>query len=192
MTDSAPPDITVDYSHAWVHITLGQDVDNWATEAAEQLWAAGEGPYSPLDVDLLASRLRALAEGLLATRSVGGFFLCPELARGPRAVVRLNALTYPTGTADEEILREVVLPDEEQVMPPEITELAGPGPRRIRIRQRAYAEDTRTVSDHVTYVLPFEGAAWILSTAFTDPQAADGSLTALDALIAGIELQVAE
>ncbi|WP_100501243.1 hypothetical protein [Geodermatophilus chilensis] len=84
------------------------------------------------------------------------------------------------------VVDEVLLPAELQLLQPEIEHLAGPGPRRIRIRQRAFREDTRTVSDHVTYAFPFDQAAWLLSVAFPDPRDTDQRLPELDALAAGV------
>ena len=189
MTESDLPDITVDYSHLWAHVAAGDDIDSWAPGAAQRLWAGSGDPYSRMDVDLLATRLALLAEGAFATQCLGAFFLCPELSRGPKAVVRLNGMRYPAGTADEEIVQEILLPDEMQLLPPEVTHLAGSGLRRIRMRQRAYTDETRTISDYISYVVPFDEGAWILSVAFPDSRDADRWLPELDALTEGVQLQ---
>ena len=191
MTEATPPDITVEYSGLWAHVAAGDDVDTWAPQAAERLWAGSGGPYSRLDVDLLATRLALLADGSFATQCLGAFFLCPELGRGPKAVVRLLGMRFAVGTSDEEIVQQLLLPDEVQVLRPEVTSLSETGPRRIRIRQRAYTDDTRTISDHVTYVVPFEEAAWVFSVAFPDPRDADRWLPELDELTSGVQVRAA-
>jgi hypothetical protein len=185
---AAPPDIVVDHSGLWTHATSADDLEAWAPRAARRLWSASGQPYSGLDVDRLTDKLTVLAEAAFRSECFGAFFLCPEPTRGPCSVVRLNGMTYAAGTPVEAVVEEVLLPDELQVLRPEVEHLAGPGPRRIRIRQRAYREDTRTVSDHVVYVLPFDEAAWLLSVSFPDPRDADRWLPELDALVDGVQV----
>jgi hypothetical protein len=185
---AAPPDITVDHSGLWAHATSADDLRRWAPEAARRLWSSSGQPYSELDVERLAVKLALLAEAAFRSECFGAFFLCPEPARGPRSVVRLNGLTYAAGTPVDEVVEEVLLPNELQLLPPQVEHLAGPGPRRIRVRQRAYDEDTRTVSDHVVFVLPFDEAAWLLSVSFPDPRDAERWLPELDALVAGVQV----
>jgi hypothetical protein len=167
---AGPPDIVVDYSAAWTQVSIGDDIDSWAPAAAEQLWAAAGQPYSVVPC-------------------FGAFIFCPDLSRGPRAVVRLNALRYAAGFADEEIIEELLLPDAQQLLRPEVEHLAGAGLRRLRIRQRAYTDEDRTVADYIAYVVPFEEGAWALSVSFPDPRDAERWLPELDALSAGVQLQ---
>ena len=104
------------------------------------------------------------------------------------SVVRLDALTNPSGTGVEEVVDDVLLPGEQQLLPPQVDHLAGPGVRRVRIRQRAHTDDTRSLSDHVSYVFPFDDAAWVLSVSFLDPLEAERWLPELDTLAAGLQL----
>lgn len=186
---AGPPDIVVDYSAAWTQVSIGDDIDSWAPAAAEQLWAATGQPYSDLDVTLLSTQLGLLARGAFVVPCFGAFIFCPDLSRGPRAVVRLNALRYAAGFADEEIVEELLLPDAQQLLRPEVEHLAGAGLRRLRIRQRAYTDEDRTVADYIAYVVPFEEGAWALSVSFPDPRDAERWLPELDALSAGVQLQ---
>ncbi|MGY1703943.1 hypothetical protein ACI79C_05155 [Geodermatophilus sp. SYSU D00697] len=185
---AAPPDITVDYSALWAHSTSADDLTVWAPQAARQLWTASGQPHSRLDVDRLAAKLEVLATAAFRTECFGAFFLCPEPARGPRSVVRLDGLRYPAGTPVDAVVDEVLLPVELQLLEPHVEHLAGPGAHRIRVRQRAFREDTRTVSDHVTYVFPFTEAAWLLSVAFPDPRDTEQWLPELDALASGVQV----
>ena len=183
---AAPPDITVDHSSLWAHATSADDLGTWAPQAAEQVWRGTRQPYTALDVERLAAKLGVLAEAAFGTGCFGAFFLCPEPAQGPTAVVRLNGMSYPAGTGTEEILDEILLPPDSQLLTPEVEHITDGGQHRIRVRQRAYTDDTRTLSDYVTYVLPFDEAAWLLSVAFPDSRLADRWLAELDALAAGI------
>jgi hypothetical protein len=185
---AAPPDIAVDYSALWTHATSADDLGTWAPRAAERLWSASGQPYSRLDVDRLSAKLEVLAAAAFRTECFGAFFLCPEPARGPLSVVRLNGMVYPAGTPVDAVVDEVLLPGGTQLLQPEVEHQTGPGPRRVRVRQRAYTEDTRALSDFVTYVLPFDDAAWLLSVSFPDPREAEQWLPELDALVAGIEI----
>ena len=183
---AAPPDITVDYSSLWAHATSADDLETWAPQAAEQVWRGTRQPYTALDVARLAAKLGVLAEAAFASGCFGAFFLCSEPARGPTAVVRLTGMSYPAGTSTDEILDEILLPAANQLLTPEVQHVTAGGQQRIRVRQRAYTDDTRTLSDYVTYVLPFDDAAWLLSVAFPDSRDADRWLAELDALAAGV------
>lgn len=118
---TSPPDVIVDHSSLWVHATSADDVDvdGWSVSAAQSLWAATGGPVSDGDVERLAGRLALLAEATLAAECFGAFFLCPEAARGPLAVLRLNGATYPAGTTLGELAERFLLPDEQQVSLPD-------------------------------------------------------------------------
>lgn len=187
MSDT-PPDIVVDFSPLWASISLGDDVDAWAPAAADGLWHRSEQPYSRFDVERLAAKLVVLGEAVQRSGSHGGFFFCPELARGPRAVVRLNALTYPGGATVQEVVDDFLFPAELQLLTPQVEHVSGVGLTRVRIRQRAYTDDTRSLSDYLSYVFPFDEAAWVLSVSFLDPLHLDRCLPDLDALAAGVQL----
>jgi hypothetical protein len=183
---AAPPDIVVEHSASWAHATSADVLEQWAPQAAERLWSASGQPCSELDLERLALKLEVLAAAAFRTECFGAFFLCPEPARGPLAVVRLNGLTYPAGTPVDAVVEEILLPAELQLLEPQVEHLAGPGSHVVRVRQRAYAEHTRAVSDRVVHVLPFEEAAWLLSVSFPDPRDTERWLPELDALAAGV------
>jgi hypothetical protein len=189
----APPDITVDHSPLWVHATSADDVDAWSVPAAEDLWAIADRPPADGDVERLASRLALLAEAAFATECFGAFLLCPDPARGPIAVVRLSGATFPAGTSLDDLVEEFLLPDEHHLVPPQVELATGRGLAQVRLRQRAWTDDTRTVADYLSWLLPFQGddggTAWLLSVSFPDPRDADRWLDELDALAAGVQLQ---
>jgi hypothetical protein len=184
----SPPDVVVDYSTLWTHVTLTDDLGAWAPSAADGMWRRSRQPYSALDVQRLAGKLAVLAEAVQRSQSFAGFFFCPELARGPQAVVRLNGLTYRDGATVDEVVEDFLFPAELQLLTPQVEHVAGPGLRRVRIRQRAYTDDTRSLSDFLSYVFPFDEAAWVLSVSFLDPLQLDRWLPELDALAAGVQL----
>jgi hypothetical protein len=192
LVSAAPPDITIDRSGLWAQANAADDLEAWAPRAAEEVWRSTGQPYTRLDVERLAAKLQLLAEAAFGTGCFGALFFCPEPGRGPLAVVRLNGMSYPAGTTTEAILDEVLLPSENQLFPPEVEEAPRAGRHRIRVRQRAYTDDTRTVSDYVTYVFPFDEAAWLLSVAFADPRDADRWLAELDALADGVAVAGAD
>lgn len=192
---TSPPDITVDHSVLWVHASSADDVDAWSVRAAQELYATAGGPAQDGDVERLAARLALLAEAAFATDCFGAFFLCPDPARGPLAVVRLNGATFATGTTLDELVEQFLLPSEQQLLAPQVEH--DPGRARVRLRQRAWTDETRAVSDYLTWLLPFEaddddgGAVWLLSVSFPDPRDADRWLDELDALADGVRVQPA-
>ena len=188
MTDG-PPDIVVDLSPAWTQVSWGDDIEAWAPWAAERLWTASGRPFSDLDVRMLATELEGTARGAFAVPCFGAFVFCPELTRGPRAVLRLTGLRFPDGMGEQEIIDQVLLPAELRLVPPEVEYPTGPGLRRIRIRQRAWTEKERTIADHIAYVFPFDEGAWLLSTSLPDPLEAERWLADLDELSAALQLR---
>ena len=189
MTGS-PPDIVVDHSPLWAAVTVGDDIDPWSVGAADDLWRRSEQPYSRLDVQRLAAKLAVLGEAVQRSGSFGAFFLCPELARGPQSVVRLNGLSHPPDMDLQEVLDDFLFPAGQQLLQPQVEHIAGPGLPRVRVRQRAYTDDdTRSLSDFVAYFFPFDDAAWVLSVSFLDPLQAERWLPELDALAAGVQLR---
>jgi hypothetical protein len=184
-----PPDIVVDFSPAWAQVSWGDDIEAWAPAAADRLWAASGGPRSDLDVRRLAAELEVMARSAFVVPCFGAFVFCPELARGPRAVLRLTGLRYEPGTGEREIIEEVVLPDDQQLIAPEVEHLNGPVLRRIRIRQRAWTDKERVIADYIAYVFPFDEGAWLLSTSLPDPREAERWLADLDQLSAGVQLR---
>jgi hypothetical protein len=186
-----PPDIVVDHSASWAHVTATDEVDAWGPAAAEELWRRSRQPYSRTDVDRLAAKLRLLGAAVQRSGSYGAFFLCPELARGPMATVRLNGLTYPSGTDLQQVIDDFLFPVELQLLEPEVHHVAGSHLPHVRIRQRAYTDETRSLSDHVAYVFPFDDAALVLSVSFLDPLQSAQWLPELDVLAGGVQLQEA-
>jgi hypothetical protein len=186
---AGPPDIVVDHSPAWADVGVEDDVETWAPAAAGQLWAASGQPHSALDVRLLAARLELMARSAFVVPCFGAFVFCPELARGPRAVLHLTGLRHPPGSWEEQIIDDILLPTDQQLLTPEVEHLNGPGLRRIRIRQRAWAEEDRTITDHIAYLFLFEEGAWVLSTSLPDPREAERWLADLDESSAGVQLQ---
>lgn len=184
---TAPPDISVDHSALWVSVNSGQDVEAWAPTAARDAWRASGLPFSDLDVDRLAAQLSALAQAAFRTECFGAFVLVPDPVAGPVATVRANGMTYPSGTPFDDLLAQLLLPPELLLLPAQVEHLAVRGRSVVRIRQRAIGERTRAVADYLTYVLPFDGAAWLLSASFPDPAVADQWLPALDELAAAVE-----
>jgi hypothetical protein len=189
LVSGTPPDIVVDFSALWAQVAAGDDVERWAPAAADGLWRWSGQPHSRSDVERLAAELAVLGEAAQRSGAYGAFFLCPELGRGPMAVVRLNGLTYPSGTSVHEVVDDFLFPEEMQLLPPDVLHVSGPGVPRVRVRQRAYTDDTRSISEYVSYVFPFDGAAWVLSVSFLDPRQADRWLEELDTLAAGVQLQ---
>ena len=184
---AGPPDITVDYSGIWAHATPDDDPDPWARATAPRLWQATGDPFSQLDVERLSAKLALLAEAALSTDCLGAFLLCPEPARGPVAVVRLNGMVYPTGTPEEAVIDDLLLPPAQQVLTPQVEHLPG-GLRRVRLRQRAYDEETGTIGEYLTWVLPFDDAAWLLSVSFADHRVAEQWLPEIDALTEAVQV----
>ena len=190
MTDG-PPDIVVDHSPAWVQVSWGEDVDAWAPRAAAQLWAGSGQPHSELDVEVLAAKLRLMGHSAFQVPCFGAFVFCPELSRGPRAVVRLTGVRYPADEAAGRLVDDVLLPAGQQLLEPQVEQLTGPGLPRTRVRQRAWTEEDRDIADYIAYLYPFDEGAWVLSTSLPDPREADRWLADLDELSAGLQLQVA-
>ena len=185
-----PPDIDVDFSADWVSVTSDDDLAAWGPEAARELWARSGGePGSDFDVQLLAAELELAAKCAFVLPCFGAFVFCPEPSRGPRAVLRVSGLAYPAGTDEQEVLDAILIPAEQQLLPPQIGQLAGPGLRCLRVRQRAWSTESGAVTDHIAYLLPFDGGAWMLSTAIPDPREAERWLADLDELAAGVQLR---
>lgn len=188
MTDG-PPDIVVDFSPAWASVTWGADIDSWAPAAAERLWSSSGQPFSELDIRLLAAKLDVMARSAFVVPCFGAFVFCPELGRGPRAVLRLTGVRFPSGSEERDMIEEVTLSTDQQLLAPAVEQMCGPGLRRIRIRQRTWMEDKRVVADHIAYLFPFEGSAWLLSTLLPDPREADRWLADFDELSTGVHMR---
>ncbi|WP_147251767.1 hypothetical protein [Blastococcus sp. TF02-8] len=189
MTDG-PPDIVVDFSPAWVQLSWGEDVDAWAPAAAAALWQATGQPHGVQDVAVLAATLEVMARSAFLVPCFGAFVFCPEPARGPRAVLRLTGIRCSGGTDGARLVEEILLPDGQQLLTPQVEHMSGPGLPRTRIRQRARAEEDRTISDHIAYLFPFGQGAWVLSTTLPDTAEVERWLPDLDELSAGVQLQV--
>ena len=185
---SAPPDITVDSSPLWVAARSDADPERWAAGAARTAWERTSGPFRRRDVTLLATRLAVSAEIAFATGCSGVFFLLPEPACGPVAGVRLNGIRWARGTSLGEVVEDLLLPADRHLLPPRIEHLSGPGARRILLRQRAATEHTRAAADHLTWLVPYDEAGWLLSLSFPDPRQADRWLPDLDALAAAVRV----
>jgi hypothetical protein len=186
---AAPPDIVVDHSALWAPVTAGDEIEPWSVATAQDLWRRSGQPHSRPDVDRLAAKLAVLGEAVQRSDSYGGFLLCPDLARGPLSVVRLNGLSHPDLDV-QAVLDDFLFPAEQQLLRPEIEHVSGPGLPRIRVRQRAYTDDdTRSLTDFVAYFFPFHDASWVLSVSFLDPLQAERWLPELDALAAGVQLR---
>ena len=184
-----PPPVVVDHSAAWAQVSVGDDIAAWAPLAAGRMWSLSGRPYSALELRLLAAKLHIMASSAFVVPCFGAFVFCPEPVRGPRAVFRLSGLRYPAGTEDQQIVDDILLPAEQQLVPPEVRHVDAPGLRRFRVRQRAWTESSGAVSDYLGYVYPFEEGAWLLSTALPDPREAERWLPDLDELVAGLRLQ---
>ena len=186
LVTGGPPDIDVDFSAAWVSVTFDDDLAAWAPDAARRLWALSGSAF---DVRLLATDLELAARSAFVVPCFGAFVFCPEPARGPRAVLRVSGLAYPAGTDEQEILDAILIPAEQQLLPPQIEDIEGPGLRRVRIRQRAWSTNTGAVVDHIAYLFPVADGAWLLSTAMPDHREAERCLPDLDELAAGVQLR---
>ncbi|WP_097181991.1 hypothetical protein [Blastococcus haudaquaticus] len=184
-----PPDIVVDYPAGWAQVSADDDIAGWAPAAADQLWASSGQPYSALDVQVLGAQLEIMARSAFVVPCFGAFVFCPELARGPRAVFRLSGLRFPRGTPDDRIVDDILLPGGQQLVEPQVEHLSGPGLRRFRVRQRAWTEESRALSDFIAYVFPFESGGWVLSTSLPDPREAERWLPHFDELAAGVQWQ---
>ena len=185
---SLPPDIAVTHSALWVQATSADDPDAWGAATAAARWQTAGGQHTPAQVRLLAAQLSALAEVAFATGCFGAFVLVPDPARGPVGVARLNAVQCEPGGDPDQLARDLLLPDELQLLPPEVTVLEAPcGPAR-RIRQRAFSEHTRAVSDYLTFAYAFADAAWVLTMSFPQPSDTEDWLPELDLLAQGVDL----
>jgi hypothetical protein len=183
------PDIVVHHSTAWAQVSPERDVAAWAPDAADLLWSASGQPYSALDVDILGAQLEVLGRSAFTFPCAGAFVFCPDLSRGPRAVLRLTPLSCRPGAAAEEIVDDLLLPAESQLPQPQVEHGQGAEQRHLRVRQRACSAADRAVYDHIAYVFPFPAGAWVLSTALTDPREAERLLPDLDHFAAGVRLQ---
>jgi len=183
------PDIVVHHSTAWVQVSPEDDVAAWAPDAADRLWSASGQPYSALDVAILSAQLEVLGRSAFTVPCAGAFVFCPELSRGPRAVLRLTQLSCPPGAAAEEAVDDLLMPAELQVLQPQVEHSRGPGQQHLRVRQRACTAADRAVLDYIAYVFSFQGGAWVLSTALPDPREAERLLGDFDLFAAGARLQ---
>jgi hypothetical protein len=188
LVTDGPPDIVVDHSAAWTPVSPDDDIPTWAHRSAQTMWASSEQPYSEFDTQLLGAKLEVMGRSAFVVPCFGAFVFCPELARGPRAVLRLSGVRYPLGTDEDAVVQDLLLPAEQQLLPPEVEHLSGPGLRRVRVRQRAWTDESRAVADYIAYIVPFQEGAWVLSTSLPDPREAERWLPDLDQLAAGVRV----
>ena len=185
---SLPPDISADPAPFWAWADSAQDLNAWAPVAADQVWQASSLPFSASDVQRTAQQLHEAASVVFSTGARAAFLLCPEPPSGIVAGVRLNAIALDDGASAQDLREELLFPAELQLLAPEQWELETPAGPALRLRQRAFLEDTRAVSDYLSYTWVFPGAAWLLSTSFPDHRVADVWAPAVDELAASVSL----
>jgi hypothetical protein len=95
---------------------------------------------------------------------------CPgHLATDPEALGRRRGAVPGVGGGDAPVVRSRL-------------------DRVERCAHRHGADDTRSLSDFLSYVFPFDEPAWVLSVSFLDPLELDRWLPQLDDLAAGLQL----
>lgn len=183
-----PPDLDLHYAPCWAHCNSGSDLTTWAPLAAKSVWEATEQPHSRLDVERMTVMLEHLAGFAFRTGAVGVFLLCPEPAGGPTAVLTLRAVSLDDGSGRDDLVADLMHPAGNQLLPPDSRELPTPAGTVLRLHQRAVDDETRAISDWLSYVWEFPTSAWVLSTSFPDLRVLETWASTMDDLVGGFHL----
>ena len=183
-----PPDLDLHYAPCWAHANSGVDLTRWAPRAAAAVWKATGQPHSRLDVERMTVMLEHLAGFAFGTGALGVFLLCPEPAGGPTAVLTLRAVSLDDGAGRDDLVADLMHPAGNQLVPPDSSELTTPAGPVLRLRQRALDDETRAISDWLSYLWTFPTSAWVLSSSFPDLSVLDAWAETIDELARGVHL----
>ncbi|RBY87095.1 hypothetical protein DQ244_17300 [Blastococcus sp. TBT05-19] len=187
--ESYPPGIVVEHERSWAYFPADCEKQGSWQEAIRHLdqgTARGRARrFTKRWLPVLRDTLDDACVGVFL-RSSAGLYLPPS------AVVRLTRYGYdpsvPAAQAVDEVLQELLRPENQRVSPPLIEPVPGSAVGAVRVRHQVAVDGGgSSVQEHALWVVPVAGAVWALSTSFTDPVGGvDGLLSELDALANGM------
>lgn len=183
----------------WVQIPREGDVEQWALDTAARVRA--ERADQPDDVaraddpdwlprEVLASQLLLLAHQVRRTAPELAFALLPLEEPGPVLVAEVLVGDLPDSLTDDEVLAQVLVPDDECPDEPEISSMLTQAGPATEVRQRWAVDPERRMADTTTYLwqVPDQQALVVAQAVSFDLAVADRSQAALDALARGFTL----